>query len=58
MKMNDGMETCVYELVPSLSLDDLTDNINQLSNNLKERSTNNGIRIIQSTKLQTRNGRS
>lgn len=56
--MNDGMETCVYELVPSLSLDDLTDNINQLSNNLKERSTNNGIRIIQSTKLQTRNGRS
>lgn len=55
--MNDGMETFVCELVPSLSLDDLTDNINQFSNNLKEWSTNNGIRIIQSTKLQTRNGR-
>lgn len=50
---NDGMETFVCELVPTLNLDDITDKVNQFYVRLKERGANNGIRIIQTAKLQT-----
>lgn len=50
---NDGMETFVCELVPTLNLGDITNKVNQFYVRLKERGANNGIRIIQTAKLQT-----